>query len=65
MNICNNSNFLTQRKTSNEKKINKNILNKNEKDINFSLTNCEDKINITNINQSLSNRNKIFSQILI
>ena len=65
MNICNNSNFLTQRKTSNEKKINKNILNKNEKDINFSLTNCEDKINITNINQSLSNRNKIFSQKLL
>ena len=65
MNISNNSNFLTQRRTSNEKKIKNNILNRNENCINYSLTNGEDKINITNINNSLSNRNKIFSQKLL
>ena len=69
MNINNNSNFLTQRKTSIEKKNKNNILYRNEKGINFSfLTNCEDKINlknIKNIKQSLSNRNKIFSQKLL
>ena len=64
-NINNNSNFLTQRKTSIEKNNKNNILHRNEKGMNFSLKNCEDKINIKNINQSLSNRNKIFSQKLL
>ena len=65
MNISNNSNFLTQRKTSIEKKNKNNILNRNEKGINSSLTNCEDKINKKNINQIKSNRNKILSHKLI
>jgi hypothetical protein len=65
MNISNNSHFLTQRKISVEKNNKNNILNRNEKGINFSSTNYEDKINKKNISQSLSNRNKIFSQKLL